>query len=358
MMHLFAISSVPIDLVGDIDRFEENLGGFFYGREFPMRLIANSTRFPMHEPVEAIRAQYHRTESLYLRTERLRDAIDAWARDHAAVDLHQVLVELGERELAELSAHIQSSCPDLQACLQGTATDDQWEAFVAAVDLLFWRIHWTRETVRMYEVMEQRVLRAVQYILMTWEPADVAEMSIRVPLAAVTRRPVSKIDFLPPVISGPYRERLTYLEPEEVGQPYLAVLTSYDFSGEWNATLFHELISLNIDITVAIDVATLNRNTSQRVAEMAYNAARIVARDRNLVDIRGEQVVHDAREVLAQLKGQTLHALQVAILVRGKNREELEANVITVRDLFGPRLKLMRPAGAQGVALKIFSTLP
>src|SRR5690606_1021298 len=112
-------------------------------------------------------------------------------------------------------------------------------------------------------------------------------------------------------------------------------------------TLFHELISLNMDITIAVDVVTLNRTRSQRVAEMAYNAARLVARDTSLVDIRGEQVVHDAREVLGQLKGQTLHAIQVAILVRGKTKEELEANIVTVRDLFGPRLKLMRPSGAQ-----------
>jgi hypothetical protein len=357
-MYLFNIASLPIELVGDLDRFEERLGDFFYSRDFAMRLLANSTAFPMHEPVAAIREQTHQTERLYARTRRLRAAVDAWSQNRAAVDLHSVLAELDAPVRDDLVVQLTSHCADLAPCLAGTATEEQWETFVAALDLTFWRIPWAREATRMYEVMERRVLRAVQYTLITWEPADVSEQAIRGPLSAVTRRPVTRIDALPTLLAGPYREHLSYLEPEDPEHPYLAVLTSYDFAGEWNATLFHELIALNLDITLAVDVVTLNRNKSQRVAEMAYNAAKLVARDKNLVDIRGEQVVHDAREVLAQLKGQTLHAIQVAVLVRGRSKEELEANIVTVRDLFGPRLKLLRPSGAQREALKLFSTLP
>ncbi len=338
-MYLFAISSVPIDLVGDIDRFEEQLGGFFYGREFPMRLIASSTRFPMHAPIAAVRAQHHDIERLYLRTRRLRAAIDAWSPDDPTDLLVVALADLDPDLIIDLMVQIGPYGVDLPACRDGRATLAQWETFVATLDRLFWRVPWAREAVRMYETMEQRVLRAVQYTLLTWEPADVAEAAIRIPLAAVTRRPVTRIDALTPVISGPYREHLTYLEPDDPGQPVLAVLTSYDFTGEWNATLFHELISLNMDITIAVDVTTLNRTKSQRVAEMAYNAAKLVARDANLVDIRGEQVVHDARDVLAQLKGQTLHAIQVAILVRGRDKRELDANVICDH-----RARPLRPA--------------
>ena len=357
-MYLFDIASSPIDLVGDLDRFEERLGAFFTARDFPMRLFAHSTAFPMHEPIAAVRDATHRVESLYVRTRGLREAIDAWCLDHAAVNLAEILLAMDEREYEELRAQLQLNGFGLSSCFAEGADEAQWEQFVAAVDLLFWRIPWARQAIEMYQLMERRVLRAVQYILLTWEPADVSEMAIRVPLAAATRRPVRRIEHLPPVIYGPYREHLSYLEPEESEQPFLAVLTSYDVAGEWSATLFHELIALNLDISLAVDVVTLNRNKSQRVAEMAYNAAKLVARDASLVDIRGEQVVHDAREVLGELKGQTLHAIQVAILVRGKSRDELEANVVTVRDLFGPRLKLLRPTGAQREALKIFSTLP
>jgi hypothetical protein len=357
-MYLFDIASVPIDLVGDLDRFEERLGQFFAARDFPMRLLAHSTAFPMHEPIAVVRDSIHRVESLYVRTRSLRAAIDSWCEDHRAADLAEALLALDEREYEELRVQLHDVGFELATCFAEGVDVATWEAFVAAVDLLFWRVPWARQAVEMYELMERRVLRAVQYVLMTWEPDDVSEMALRVPLAAATRRPVRRIEHLPPVIHGPYREHLTYLEPEEPEQPYLAVLTSYDVAGEWDATLFHDLIALNLDISIAVDVVTHSRAKAQRVAEMAYNAAKLVARDANLVDIRGEQVVHDAREVLAQLKSQTLHALQVAVLVRGKTRDELEANVATVRDLFGARLKLLRPSGAQREALKIFSTLP
>ncbi len=357
-MYLFAMDSLPLEAAGDFDRFEERLGAFFASRDFPTRLIAHSTAFPMHEPIATVRGQTHRLDSLYTRIHRLRAAIDAWWRDRAAVDLSAALRAEGEREVEELCAYLAPTCPALPACLDGSADEGEWGQFIAAVDMLLWQVPWARQAVEMYSLMERRVLRAVQYILITWEPDDISEMAIRVPLAAATRRSVRRIDYLPPVINGPYREHLSYLEPEELEHPYLAVLTSYDFAGEWDATLFHELISLNLDISIAVDVTTLNRSKSQRVAEMAYNAAKLVARDANLVDIRGEQVVYDAREVLGSLKGQTLHAIQVAILVRGKTREELEANVVSVRDLFGARLKLLRPTGAQREALKLFSTLP
>jgi hypothetical protein len=345
---LFDIASLPIDQIDDLAMFEERLGHFFYGREYPMRLLANSTRFPMHEPIGVVRTRHQRTEQLYSRTRTLREAIDAWSNDPVGVNLARAITDLDARTRAELAAELTRFGVDLTERQHDTAGQEQWDIFVNAIDTLFWHIPWAREAVRMYEVMEQQVLRAVQYTLLTWEPPDVSDLAIRAPLTTITRRPVTRMTALPPVITGHYRERLRHLEPDEPGQPYLAVLTSYDFSGEWNATLFHELISLNMDITIAVDVSTLNRSKSQRVAEMAYNAARIVARDRNLVDIRGEQVVSDARDVLAQLKGQTLHTIQIAILVRGKDRSELDANVITVRDLFGPRLKLMRPTGAQG----------
>jgi hypothetical protein len=417
-MYLYELDSLTTDAAGDLDRFEERLGAYFASRDYDTRIVAHSTAFPMHEPIAAVRAGVARLDSLYSRTARLRAALEAWWKERTAdvlpltildqddegeapgqdeveaeadqrdrdgagddvaltaessatpndqnmaivlrrpnIDLHAALMAEGERERDELCSLL-ASCPALPACLDGTAGVEEWEQFIAAIDLLLWRVPWARQAVEMYALMERRVLRAVKYMLLTWEPPDVSEMSIRLSLAAATRRPVRRIEHLPPVINGPYREHLTFLAPEEPEHPFLAVLTSYDFAGEWDATLFHELISLNLDISLAVDIATMNRTKSQRVAEMAYNAAKLVARDANLVDIRGEQVVYDAREVLAQLKHQTLHSIQIAILVRGRTREELEANVITVRDLFGARLKLMRPSGAQREALKIFSTLP
>jgi hypothetical protein len=348
-MQIFELSSLPLDLAGDMDRFEERLGSFFAPRAFPMRLIAHSSRFPMHAPIRALRQALRPLEQLAQHVEALRVADPATARATLAALDAATRMALW----AALATH-----PDCPAWQDGTATPAQWARLAPALDQATWRVPWAKEAVRMYELMEQRVLRAAQYLLITWEPADVSEQAIRLPLANATRRPVQRVTSLPPLLAGNYQERLAVLEPDDPAHPWLAVLTSYDCAGEWNATLFHDLISLNMDLTIALDITTMSRNKAQRVAEMAYNAARLVANDRRLVDTRGEQVVVDAREVLTQLKGQTLHQLQVAILVRGATKEELEANVVTVRDLFGPRLKLLRPLGAQGAALKLFSTTP
>jgi hypothetical protein len=354
-MQIFELSSVPLDPAGDLDRFEERLGFFFAQREFSMRLLGHSSRFPMQAPIRTLRSAIQPRERLAQQVRPVRAAIDAWQDTPSA--LTALLAELDATTRQGLWQALVGH-PDLGAWEDGTATIDQWAAFADALDGLFWRIPWAKEAIRMYELMEQRVLRSAQYHLLTWEPDDVSEQAIRLPLANAIRRSVQRVTNLPPIISGGYQERLAFLEPDTVGQPLLAVLLSYDCAGEWNATLFHDLISQNMDLSIALDITTMSRSKAQRVAEMAYNAARLVANDRRLVDTRGEQVVVDAREVLTQLKAQTLHQIQIAILVRGTTRDELEANVVTVRDLFGPRLKLFRPLGAQGAALKLFSTTP
>lgn len=115
-MYLFDVASAPIDLMGSIDRFEERLGQFFAARDFPMRLIAHSTAFPMHEPVAAVRDSIHRIESLYARTLGLREAIDAWCLDHASVDLQEQLNALDERERHELAEVLCIAGFDLTTC--------------------------------------------------------------------------------------------------------------------------------------------------------------------------------------------------------------------------------------------------
>src|SRR5215216_1855096 len=63
-----------------------------------------------------------------------------------------------------------------------------------------------------------------------------------------------------------------------------------------------------------------------------------------------------AQHALHEMRHQTLHEIQLAVLVGGATPEELEINVADIRDRLGPKLRLMRAAGAQGEVLKLFST--
>jgi hypothetical protein len=107
-----------------------------------------------------------------------------------------------------------------------------------------------------------------------------------------------------------------------------------------------------------VDITTFSRPRAQREAEFAYNAARIAARDQQLLDTRAERVTRDAHTVLHALSHQTLHAIQLALLVSGETREDLETNVADARDRLSAKLKLTRPAGCQRGVLQLFSTTP
>src|SRR5215211_8375214 len=153
-----------------------------------------------------------------------------------------------------------------------------------------------------------------------------------------------------------YTEQMRRLEPREAGRPFYALLHSYDMQDEWDAATLHPLLASHYDVAISIDIVTLSRNKAQRLAEMAHNAANLVAKDKKLLDMRAERVTRDAQHALHEMRHQTLHEIQLAVLVGGASPEELEINVADIRDRLGPKLRLMRAAGAQGEVLKLFST--
>lgn len=128
--------------------------------------------------------------------------------------------------------------------------------------------------------------------------------------------------------------------------------------GQWDATTLHPLLSVNFDVALAIDVQTQGRNQAMRTAELAYNTARMLVRDTQLIDVRAQRIQADAERVMHELTHQSLHLVQLAVLVSGASREELEAHVTEMQGRLGSQLRLFRPAGAQGEALKLWSTIP
>jgi hypothetical protein len=233
-----------------------------------------------------------------------------------------------------------------------------WAVLADALDLLLWRLPWTKEAIRFYQTMEQRHLRSATYVLLSWEPPDVSAGSLVTTLRYAFRRAVQPLDHLPTLLAGPYTEHINRLDPLEPGRPYYAVLHSYDLQDSWDAATLHPLLAASYDVALAIDIVTLGRAKAQRLAEMAHNAANLVARDKKLLDMRAERVTHDSQYALHELRHQTLHEIQLAVLVGGSTPEELETNVADIRDRLGPKLRLMRAAGAQGQVLKLFSTTP
>ncbi|NJM08989.1 hypothetical protein HC891_26515 [Candidatus Gracilibacteria bacterium] len=85
-----------------------------------------------------------------------------------------------------------------------------------------------------------------------------------------------------------------------------------------------------------------------RMAELAFNAAKVSARDQQTLDLRAHRVMAAAEQTLHELVHQSLHAVQIAALVGGATPDELETNVAETRSRLGANLKSDAAAARPG----------
>jgi hypothetical protein len=362
-MHLFRLSSFPIEQVTDLEALERALGAWCAGVSYPWRLLALSRRFDMRRPIDVVRTEQRDLERLQRIAGPLLAAIDGLVIRDPEADPGAALDAMELADVALLMDLFAHNAPLQHALAEAPATSGDtarvlWSAIGDALDTLLWRLPWLKETTRFYETLQHGHLRSAAYVLIAWPPPDVSADSIAATLRHATGRPVTILDQLPSVLDGPYQEQATVLRPEQSGAPWLTALLGYDARGSWDATTLHALLDVPYDVAIAIDVHTLSRNQAMRAAEMAYNAARVVARDAQIVDVRAQRVIGAAERVMHELVNESLHTVQIAVLVAGATEEELETHVAETRGRLGPQLRLLRPAGAQGEALKLWSATP
>lgn len=359
-MFVFRLSSFPIEQITDHDSLERRLGGGLAGLGFPMRLIALSKQFDMRLPINGVRRDQAHMERLRRIAGPLLEAIDATLAGGTTANPGAALDQLPVEDAAVILG-LFADAPALQSALANSAQLDSatgellWASVGDALDSVLWRLPWTKEMVRFYEALQHRHLRSAVYLLIAWPPPDVSAQAIAATLRHAAGREVQILDALPSVLDSPYVEESNRLRPEQPGAPWLAGLLSYDARGVWDATTLHGLLDVTYDVAVAIDITTMSRNQAMRAAEMAYNAARVVARDAQIVDMRAGRVVASAERVMHELVHESLHTVQLGVLVGGATAEELETNLAETSSRLGSQLRLMRPAGAQGEVLKLWS---
>jgi hypothetical protein len=355
--------SFPIEQVPNLEHTEHTLGGWSAGTNYDFRLLARSRRFDMRPPMQLLQQHLADLGRLERIVAPLLPAIDGLLAGDPDAEPANHLQALPPDTIA-LLLDLFADLPLLQEGLalvpgqRDAAARLRWSAVGDAFDTLLWRVPWAKEMVRFYEALQHRHLRSAAYTLIAWPPADVSPQAIATTLRHATGREVTLLDRLPGILDGAYREQATRLKPEQPGLPWLAALISYDARGVWDATTLHGLLDADDDVAVAIDVQTLSRNQGMRAAEMAYNAARVVARDAQVVDMRAGRVIASAERVMHELVNESLHTVQIGVLVGGATEAELETHVAETSARLGTRLRLLRPAGAQGELLKLWSTTP
>lgn len=362
-MQVFKLTSFPLEQESDLDGLERRIAAWFVSRDYSSRVLAYSQPFNMRPAISRVRHDQALMARIQLVTHSLMKTIDAFLEGKGRADPAAELRRLPP-DVLSLLLDLFAAAPALQQLLaepERVGGDDPrvvWAVFADALDQALWRLPWMKNAASFYEALEQRHLRSATYLLMTWEPPDISAQSLATTLRHAFGRPVERLDVLPSIIGCAYREHGTRLEPLEPGYPWLALLHSYDMQDEWDAGTLHPLLASSYDVALAIDINTLGRTRAQRMAEMAFNAANLVAGDRRLLDTRADRVIHDAQYALHEMRHQTLHEIQMGVLVGAHSPEELENNVADIRDRLGPKLRLMRAAGAQAEVLKLFSQTP
>jgi hypothetical protein len=359
-MLIFELDSFPIEQVCDLLAFERRLGDWAAGITYPIRLLVSSRPFSMRAAIQRIDAQLALSQRWYALARRLLPAIHVLA-DGEIPDPHPAhIIEALERPLRTV---IEELCAvDFPMLIDAPALvdDEQWFLFGAILEQLIWPTPYLKETRTFYEILGERHVRSAGYHIVTFEPPNVQAEAISASLRHATGREVRVVEHLPPMIDGPVQvdEGRARLLPTRPGGRYYALLRSYDLVGEMDATILHTLLDLPFDLSIAVDIQTLSTVEATRKAEWVYSAAQVAIRDGSIKDTRSEQRLIDAEQVLHELRTQTIHETQIAVLVSAESAEELEIRKATVRDRLGSTMKFEAVRGSQAELLKLFSTLP
>ena len=355
-MYGYQLASFPIQQAGPLDGVETKLALCVANRTYPLRFMARSMAFEMTPALRTIRELAGGITRLMHATSPLVEAIDAddWGTARALLaSLDEPVLEQMRRAVEpDLLRHAQTLPPE------HVALPRAWRRVAESLRRATWSLPWLHEHARFYEALERRHMRQTALTMLAFAPPDVPAVAIANDLRAATGRPVRQIHSLPPVIRGPYRQAHGVLVPSNPGDPYLAVLLSYDLRGMWDATSLHSLLNLPFDVAIAVDIQTVPTHTAARTAELAYSASRLLAQDVKVKDVRGERVFRDSQMVMHALTRWSLHHVQIAVLVSADTREDLEQHIAQVQGLTNTTLKLARLGKVQGELLKYFSTAP
>ncbi|MBC8161316.1 MAG: hypothetical protein H7Z42_08860, partial [Roseiflexaceae bacterium] len=234
-----------------------------------------------------------------------------------------------------------------------------WQAFGATLSQVVWPVPWMREMVQFYEALEQKHLRSASYYLLVWETPDVSPEALVLSVQQATGRTVQLCSSLPPVIGTTYQvdEQRSQLRPATPGHPHLAVLRSYDIRGTWDAETLHPLLAGKFDVSLAIDVRTFPHHRLSRALELAKRTALAVISE-GKDDPQAVLKYQQADQGMYRINSESLHDVQIAVLVHGETAEALATNLALTRDKLGSALRLDAVAGAQAELIKLWSTTP
>ena len=213
------------------------------------------------------------------------------------------------------------------------------------------------------QIIQAAYLKDADYYLVLFAEGEKPPQAVANSLAAGLRLPVQPAR-LPSLLPGRYREAPAHLQPLRQGQPYLALLYSYDLRGQLSFGTLTAFLQLACPLSIAVDVRTIHPNKAVRSLQLAHNKlkADLLGRGGNEApDPEAEQAFRDVQAALqaVQHERQGLHQVVLALAVEGRSRDELERHVELVTSTAARNQVYLRPAWLhQAEALRLFSAAP
>ena len=164
---------------------------------------------------------------------------------------------------------------------------------------------------------------------------------------------------LTPLLEGRYEVMLDHLCPLDPRQPYLVLLVSHEFSGEWSwveplVTLLRQAFPISVVLDVERNLAA---NEALRELVKYENVLLDVLANARGRDPKAEGALQDVRLAMAKANGgQSLHFTTVVVAVKGTTLAEARQHVAGIRALTAARLALVVLPGGQGELVKFFTT--
>lgn len=361
-MLIIQLESFPIEQFQSFEALEFQLGAWAAGRAVPWRMLAYSRPFDMQPLMQATTSKVRALQPIVEAVTPMLRAVrqDIQAGEHVSAEAMAVMAGMSAEHRACL-LNIVRGLPAFQAVIAhpDQASPATWQAFASALAGVVWSTPWLKEMVRFYEALGAKHLRSASYYLLVWNVLDTQAESLCVSIEQATGRSTQLCQSLPPALTTTYRvdEQRSRLVPTVAGHPYLAVLRSYAMNGFYDAATLHTLMSLDFDVALAVDVVTLPHGSVMRSMELAKRTAATVI-EKGVDDPHALTKYNQADEGMRRLNTESLHDVQVAVLVSAQSETELAEHVEIVRDRLGSLLRLDSVAGATGELVKLWSTTP
>ncbi len=227
-MQTFKLTSFPIEQVSDIHGLEWRIGQWFAGVTYPVRQIATSRRFDMQAPLALVEREHKALQRLARIASPVISAIDALL-DGETTDPRTAFADLDPdsralfltlfEDLPALHRFLTENGLNDDVVLDSATRSDIWTAIANGVSSELWPLPWLRETIRFFQALAEKHIRAIDHYMLAWEPEDISKEAIGSQLRHAFGRDVQDIDSMPSIVQCAYHPEATALYPSSQAFP-------------------------------------------------------------------------------------------------------------------------------------------